>query len=54
MLVSVVEGYGEVDGCAISKGDSFIIPKGYEKASLKGNMKIIASTPGQKEQRRIG
>jgi mannose-6-phosphate isomerase/beta-glucosidase len=54
MLVSVVEGCGEADGCAISKGDNFIIPSGYEKASFTGNMKIIASTPGQKEQRRIG
>lgn len=54
MLVSVVEGCGEVDGCAVSKGDSFIIPKGYGKAGFKGSMKVIASTPGQKEQRRIG
>ncbi len=54
MLVSVVEGCGEADGCTVSKGDSFIIPSGYEKASFTGNMKIIASTPGQKEQRRIG
>ena len=49
ILVSVVEGCGEVDGCPVSQGDSFIIPKGYEKASFKGNMKIIASIPGQKE-----
>ncbi len=54
MLVSVVEGCGEAEGCAVSKGDSFIIPSGYEKAGFKGNMKIIASTPGQKDERRIG
>ncbi|MGN0395841.1 MAG: mannose-6-phosphate isomerase, class I [Coprococcus sp.] len=43
MLVSVVEGSGTIDGISISKGSHFIIPYGYNKAKLEGNMELICS-----------
>ena len=43
MLMSVVEGSGEIDGCSVKKGDHFIVPSGYGLLSLTGEIKIIAS-----------
>ncbi len=43
MNVSVIEGTGEIDGIAIEKGSHFIIPNGYGKAKLKGEMSVIIS-----------
>lgn len=45
MLLSAVEGTGEINGVLIKKGDHFILPAGYGKVSLTGKMKLIASTP---------
>lgn len=45
MLISVVEGDGEIDGTVIKKGCHLIIPFNYGKVCLSGNMIIIASTP---------
>lgn len=44
MLASVVEGTGYVDGTAISKGSHFILPKGIDKVTFTGKMKLILST----------
>jgi mannose-6-phosphate isomerase class I len=41
--VSVIEGSGEIDGTPIKKGDHFILPAGYGKYHLKGNMELIQS-----------
>ena len=41
--VSVIDGSGEVDGIVLQKGDHFIIPAGYGKYQLKGNMELIVS-----------
>ncbi|MBQ9609530.1 MAG: class I mannose-6-phosphate isomerase [Lachnospiraceae bacterium] len=45
MLMSVIEGFGYIDGEFIKKGDHFILPYGYGRAVFKGNLKIIASAP---------
>lgn len=44
LIMSVIEGEGMVDGQAVCKGDHFILPYGYGKVNLQGNMKLIAST----------
>ncbi len=43
-LFSVIEGKGTIDGHPLKKGDHFILPAGYGKASLSCNMKLILST----------
>lgn len=45
MLLSVVEGFGEINGILIKKGDHFILPSGYGPVTLTGKPKLIASTP---------
>lgn len=47
LLLSVVEGNGMLNGIEISKGMHMILPFGYGKVELSGNMEIIASTVGQ-------
>ena len=42
--MSVIEGDGIIDGQFIKKGDHFIIPNGYGKAEIQGNLQIIASS----------
>ena len=42
--MSVIEGEGLVNGQMIKKGDHFILPAGIGEVSLRGDMKIIAST----------
>lgn len=44
LIVSVIDGNGEVDGHKIKKGDHFIIPFEYGKCTMKGNFTIITST----------
>lgn len=47
VLMSVVEGSGIIDSIPVKKGDHFIVPAGYGKMEMLGNMKIIASSlPG--------
>jgi len=43
MIVSVIAGDGLMNGQLIKKGDHFILPNGYGKVDLQGNMEIIAS-----------
>lgn len=43
-LVSVIEGNGFIDECAIKKGDHFIIPFNYGACTLDGNMQLIVSS----------
>ncbi|MCR5595617.1 MAG: beta-glucosidase [Lachnospiraceae bacterium] len=48
MLMSVVEGSGVIDSHPVKKGDHFIVPAGYGKIGMLGDMKIIASClPGE-------
>ena len=42
-LVSVIEGQGTVDQIEIKKGDHFLMPYGYEKIELVGNMEMIVA-----------
>lgn len=42
-LMSVVEGSGTLNGMEVKKGMHMILPAGYGKVSLMGDMKIIAS-----------
>ena len=43
LLMSVVEGSGELNGTAIKKGDHFIVPAGYRDMSFKGCMELVIS-----------
>lgn len=44
LAASVLEGEGSVDGNKLRKGDHFILPFGYGKAEMAGNMSLILST----------
>lgn len=44
LLVSVLEGSGNVNGQAVKKGDHFIMPCGYGKVEMQGQMSMIVST----------
>ena len=44
LMMSVIEGDGIIDGQFIKKGDHFIIPNGYGKVELQGDMQLICST----------
>ena len=43
-IMSVVSGEGSIDGHALTKGDHFILPCGYDVATFEGCMEIVAST----------
>lgn len=43
LIMSVIDGSGLLDGQLIRKGDHFILPAGYGKFHLQGNMELIAS-----------
>lgn len=43
VLMSVVEGSGIIDSQPVKKGDHFIVPCGYGKLNILGEMKLIAS-----------
>lgn len=43
LLCSVIEGEGTIDGIKIKKGMHFIIPSGYGKFELEGNMTLMTS-----------
>ena len=47
LLVSVLEGNGKADQYPLKKGDHFIIPCGYGKLLLTGNMKLMISATGR-------
>lgn len=44
LIMSVLEGDALLNGQRIKKGDHFILPNGYGKVELQGNLEIIAST----------
>ena len=44
LIMSILEGEGFLNGQMIKKGDHFILPAGYGKIDLQGNMEIIASS----------
>lgn len=43
MLCSVIDGEGSIDGHAIRKGDHFILPAGYGRFALEGELQLICS-----------
>lgn len=44
LIMSVTEGEGLVNGQMIRKGDHFILPSGFGKVDLQGDMTLIASS----------
>lgn len=44
LIMSVIDGDGLIDGQRFKKGDHFILPNGYGKVELQGNMQMICST----------
>lgn len=44
LLVSVIEGNGQIDEYTIAKGDHFIIPSSYDTYTFQGNMQVIVSS----------
>ena len=44
LIMSVIEGEGLVNGQMIKKGDHFILPCGFGKVDLQGDMTLIASS----------
>lgn len=45
MNASVLEGEGEVNGRKVKRGNHFILPFGYGRVDLSGNMELILSAP---------
>lgn len=43
--VSIIDGEGNIDGVSIKKGMHFIVPNGYGKFELVGNLSLIISLP---------
>lgn len=44
LVVSVIEGQGKVNGRKIQKGDHFILPDGFGKVDMQGDMMLIMSS----------
>lgn len=44
LIMSVIDGEGEIDGRKLRKGDHFILPAGYGEARISGNLSMIASS----------
>ena len=44
LIVSVIEGQGKVNGRKIQKGDHFILPDGFGKVDMQGDMMLIMSS----------
>lgn len=44
LIMSVIEGEGLIGGEVIKKGDHFILPEGFGKVDMQGEMTIIASS----------
>ena len=44
LIMSVIAGEGQINGLPIHKGDHFILPCGYGKIALQGQMEIIAAS----------
>ena len=50
LAVSVFEGNGTVNGHGVKKGEHFILPDGYGKVELQGQMKMLASTVARERE----
>lgn len=46
MNMSVIEGDGMINGQKIKKGDHFVVPSGFGKVELQGDLCLIASAAG--------
>ena len=44
LVASVIEGKGQVNGNEIKKGDHFILPEGFGKVDMQGDMMLIMSS----------
>ncbi|MCM1048949.1 MAG: mannose-6-phosphate isomerase, class I [Clostridiales bacterium] len=45
LIMSVIDGEGELNGEIIRKGDHFILPYGYGDICISGRLQLIISTP---------
>lgn len=43
LIIDVIDGTGFIDGTEIKKGDHMILPAGYGKCRIEGNLSIITS-----------
>ena len=48
LIVSVVEANGLLNHTSVKKGDHFILPYGYGKVEIEGNLEFVASTVSTK------
>lgn len=48
LIMSVLDGHGELNGEPLKKGDHLILPSGFEGAALRGRLQIVASRPVDK------
>ena len=44
MIMSVIEGEGLLNGQMIRKGDHFILPDGFGRMDMQGEMELIVSS----------
>lgn len=44
LIVCVIGGEGRIDDYSVKEGDHFILPNGYGKARISGDMKVILAT----------
>jgi len=48
LIINIIQGEGIINGENIKKGDHFILPSGYGKVELQGNIEMILSTIPEK------
>lgn len=50
LIVSVIEGAGVIEGHSVGKGAHLLIPAGYGRVEMLGDMEIIASTAMERKE----
>ena len=48
LIINITQGEGKINGEHIKKGDHFILPSGYGKVEIQGNIEMILSTIPEK------
>lgn len=48
LIVSILDGSGTIDGRAVKKGDHMLLPNGYGRIHMQGEMELILSTAVEK------
>lgn len=47
LIIGIAKGEGTIDGKPVQKGDNIVLPFGYGKAALCGEMQLIISAPAK-------